>query len=405
MTNKNLTYKSIPGFGLMNKTACELRLEFFKSLSDNADYLTSSKLTLDDVQHNIESFIGAVEHPLAIAGPLLFNAGEDTAEWLYTGICTSEGALVASVNRGAKAISECGGFSAHFAHQKMIRTPIFVFQNMKSAVKFETWVKTNFKLIKQTAEKYSNHAELLEINSFITGKFVHLRFVYSTGDASGQNMVTHCTWHTCLWIEKQFQEEEKITIEYFHIEGGGAGDKKVSFNNLLNGRGISVTGECFLTHEVIEKTLRANANDIYKFYRNSTSISRIDGIVGNSINIANAIAGIFAATGQDLASIHESAIGIAELEKTENGLYYSLSIPTLVIGTVGGGTQLPGPKKVLEFMNCAGEGKLERFAKLIVGFAMALEISTGAAIASGQFADAHQKRGKNKPTASGQAVI
>lgn len=397
MSIEKLKYKSAPGHGLMTEAAHQLRMSFFKSLCNNSEYLTSSKLTLNDVQHNIESFVGAVEHPLAIAGPLLFDSGENSTEWLYTGICTSEGALVASINRGAKAISESGGFSTHFVHQKMLRTPTFAFQNMNAAVIFENWIKANFNQIKQTTEKFSKHAKLIEMETVITGKFVHLRFIFTTGDASGQNMVTHCTWNTCLWIDKQFQKEKNIAIEYFHIEGGGASDKKFSFRNLLNGRGVSVIGECFLSHEVIEKTLRTTADDIYKIYRNSIAISSFDGVVGNSINIANVIAGIFAATGQDLASIHESAIGIAELEKTQNGLYYSLSIPSLVIGTVGGGTQLPGPKKVLEFMNCSGQGKLEQFAKLIVGFAMSLDISTGAAIASGQFAHAHQKLGKNKP--------
>ena len=397
MTIKKLKYKSLPGHGLMNKAAYNSRLEYFKSLSDNSEYLTSSKLTLDDVRNNIESFIGAVEHPLAIAGPLLFKTEKETMEWLYSGICTSEGALVASINRGAKAISESGGFTAHFVHQKMLRTPIFTFQNMESALEFENWVETNFSQIKKTAEKYSKHAELLEIKTVVTGKFVHLRFIYSTGDASGQNMVTHCTWNTSLWIEKQFYAEKNIKIEYFHIDGGGGCDKKVSFYNILNGRGISVTGECLLSHEVIDKTLRTTANDMYKFYRNSNAIDRIDGVVGNTTNIANVIAGIFAATGQDLASIHESSVGIIELEKISDGLYFSLSIPSLVIGTVGGGTQLPGPKKVLDFMKCSGKGRLEHFAKLIVGFAMALEASTCAAIASGQFARAHEKYGKNKP--------
>lgn len=400
MTNQNIKYKSIPGYGLMNQTAYDLRMAYFRSLSGSSEYLTSSKLTLDDVQHNIESFIGAVEHPLAIAGPLLFQNGQDLPEWLYSGICTSEGALVASVNRGAKAISECGGFSAHFVHQKMHRTPIFAFQDMRSAVKFETWVRANFTRIKQEAESHSKHAELLDINTVVTGKYVHLRFVYSTGDASGQNMVTHCTWNTCLWIEKQIQEQANIEAEYFHIDGGGSSDKRVSANSILNGRGVSVIGECFLSNEVIEKTLRTTAGDIFKFYRNSTAITCIEGVVGNSINVANIIAGIFTATGQDLGSIHESAIGIVELEKNEKGLYYSFSIPSLVIGTVGGGTQLPGPRKVLEFMKCAGQGKLKRFAQLVVGFAMSLDISTAAALASGQFADAHQKLGKNKPKLS-----
>lgn len=397
MSLERLKYRCAPGHGLMTKTAHELRMKFFESMAANSDIITSTQLTLEQVKHNIESFIGSVEIPLGLAGPLLFNSGANSTEWVYCAIGTSEGALVASINRGAKAISECGGFNAHFVHQKMLRAPVFSFRNMESAFNFEKWIKSNFTQIKQYAAKFSNHAELIEIKTLISGKLAHMRFIYTTCDASGQNMVTHCTWNTCLWIEEQFQKEANIKIEHFYVDGSGSNDKKVSFYSLQNGRGVHVISECFLLHEVIEKTLRTKADDMYKLYRYSMGLARFDGTIGGTINIANSIAGIFAATGQDLASIHESSIGVLEMDKTDYGLYLSLSVPTLVIGTVGGGTHLPGPRTVLEFMKCYGKGKLERFAKIISGFALSLEISTLAALASGQFATAHQKHGKNNP--------
>ncbi len=389
-------YNYPPGRGMMSQAAHELRLDFFRTLLENPEPIISTNITLDQVQNNIESFIGTTEIPMGLAGPLLFKTDKEKTEWVYTGICTTEGALVASINRGAKAISECGGFSAHFVHQKMLRSPLFTFKNLADAVEFEKWIKINFNRIKKHAAYYSNHAELLEIKSFIIGNLTNLKFIYSTSDASGQNMVTHCTWQACLWIEEFFHNESDVKIEQFYVDGNGSSDKKVSFYSLLNGRGVHVTCECFLSDAVIEKTLRTSSAEMVKYYNHTMAISRLDGVVGGTANIANVIAGIFAATGQDLASIHESSLGITQIEKIDGGLYVSVTIPALVIGTVGGGTNLPVAQSVLNLMNCCGKGKLERFAKLIAGFALSLEVSTIAALASGQFARAHQKLGKNK---------
>lgn len=396
MITEKQKYNYPPGRGMMSQTAHDLRIDFFRTLAENPDPIISTNITLEQVQNNIESFIGTTEIPMGLAGPLLFKTNKESSEWVYTGICTSEGALVASINRGAKAISECGGFNAHFIHQKMLRSPLFTFKNLAEAVEFEKWIKINFNRIKTLVACYSNHAELIEIKSLVTGKLANLKFIYTTSDASGQNMVTHCTWQACLWIEENFQKESDVLIEQFYVDGNGSSDKKVSFYSLQNGRGVHVVCECFLSDEVIEKTLRSSSAEMVKLYNHSMAISRFDGIIGGTMNIANAIAGIFAATGQDLASIHESSLGITHIEKIDGGLYVSLSIPALVIGTVGGGTNLPVAQSVLNLMNCNGKGKLERFAKLIAGFSLSLEISILAAMASGQFARAHQKLGKNK---------
>jgi len=394
----NVKYQQAPGRGLMNQTAFELRMNYLETLSKNISKDVKSKsIGLVQIQNNIESFIGTVEIPLGLVGPLLFIDKNKKPEWVHSAIATTEGALVASMNRGIKAISECGGFEAHIVHQKMVRTPMYTFKRLSESIAFDEWIKKNFKKIKAKAQMHSNHAELLEIGSVIIGKIVHLKFVYTTSDASGQNMTTSCTWNACLWIEENFQLETNIEILNFVIEGNGASDKKVSFYAIQNGRGCHVISECFLTNEVIEKTLRTNANDMFSSYNHSLSISRLDGMVGHNVNVANAIAGIFASTGQDLACIHESSIGTLQIEQTKEGLYLSLVLPNLVVGTIGGGTHLPVPSRILELMDCNGAGKVERFAKLIAGFALSIEISTLAAIVSGQFARAHQKLGRNKP--------
>lgn len=391
-------YQQAPGRGLMNQTAFELRMNYLETLSqDISTHVKSESIALSQIQNNIESFIGTVEIPLGLIGPLLFIDKDNKTELVHSAVATTEGALVASMNRGAKAISESGGFEAHIVHQKMVRTPMYTFKRLSESIAFDEWIKRNFKKIKARAQMHSNHAELLEIASVIIGKIIHLKFVYSTSDASGQNMTTSCTWNACLWIEENFELETSIEILNFVIEGNGASDKKVSFYAMQNGRGCHVISECFLTNEVIEKTLRTNAKDMFSSYNHSLSISRLDGMIGHNVNVANAIAGIFGSTGQDLACIHESSTGILQIELTKEGLYLSLILPNLVIGTIGGGTHLPVPARILELMGCKGTGKIERFAKLIAGFALSIEISTLAAIVSGQFARAHQKLGRNKP--------
>ncbi|MBL58027.1 MAG: hypothetical protein CMP61_12645 [Flavobacteriales bacterium] len=392
MTN----YPIVPGRGLVTKTAKELRLDYLQNLGLGLESVSQIGLQSDDIKNNIESNVGGVEIPVGLVGPLLFNRKEDS-EYVHTLVGTLEGALVASMNRGAKCISMSGGFDAHVIHQKMVRTPMFIFNQLSDSIVFKNWIDRNFLVIKKVAESHSNHAVLESILPYVVGKSVHLKFVFTTGDASGQNMTTACTWHSVLWIENEFKKNHAIEIVHCVIEGNGASDKKVSQFSILHGRGIHVIAEAHLREEIIQKVLRTSSDDIVRCFNQSIAMSKIDGMVGYNINVANAIAGIFSATGQDLACIHESSCGVLNVEKTDDGLYLSLNLPSLVIGTIGGGTHLSKQKEALNLMGCYGNGKVNRFAQLIAGFALSLELSTYAAIVSGQFAKAHEKLGRNKP--------
>ncbi len=395
-TKKAMTnYPIVPGRGLNTKDAKKYRLDFLNKNGIEVPHLADSRLD-DQIRHNIESYIGSVEIPIGLAGPLLFNE-KTTSDYVYAPAGTLEGALVASMNRGAKVVSKSGGFNAVVVHQRMVRSPMFLFRNLEECVIFKKWVEKNFEGIKNIAEQYSNHADLKTISPFIASRSVHLKFIYSTGDASGQNMTTTCTSHAIQWVNENFQKECGIKPVQFVIEGNGASDKKVSHYSINQGRGIHVIAECELSDREIEKVLRVKSEDIVRGLNLSKTMSRLDGMIGYNINITNVLAAIFVATGQDLASIHESGVGILNIEKTERGMYCSLHLPTLVIGTVGGGTQLLRQNEALRMMDCAGTGKVERFAKLIAGFALALEVSTLAAIVGGQFAKVHEKLGRNKP--------
>jgi hydroxymethylglutaryl-CoA reductase (NADPH) len=389
-------YPIVPGRGLNTNDAKKYRLDFLREQGIEVPLIANTSLDEKQIRHNIESYIGTVEIPIGLVGPLLFN-DKEKSDYVYAPVGTLEGALVASINRGAKVLSKSGGFNAYILHQKMLRSPMFIFKNIGECVVFKNWVEDHFKEIKTVAEQYSNHARLQEINAFIAGRSVHLKFIYTTGDASGQNMTTTCTSHAMQWMVEQLKSTIGLEPVQFVIEGNAASDKKVSHYSLQQGRGIHVVAECALKEHEIQKTLRVNSEDLLRALNQSQLMSRMDGMLGYNINVTNAIAAIFVATGQDLASIHESGIGILNMEKTDDGLYCTLHLPGLVIGTVGGGTQLPMQQEALAMMGCAGSGKVERFAKLIAGFALSLELSTFAAIVGGQFAKVHEKLGRNKP--------
>ncbi|WP_430409917.1 phosphotransferase [Kordia sp.] len=386
----------IPGRGLVTSTATNMRLDFLETNNIQTNLISNARLNFQDIRNNIESYIGSTEIPLGIVGPLLFNDNE-TQELTYCTAGTLEGALIASMNRGAKVISKSGGFVANVKWQKMTRSPMFIFETENEATFFKQYVKDTFVAIKKAAEAHSNHGKLVAIDSIQQDEVIHLKFIYHTGDASGQNMTTTCTWHAMLYIVEQFKNTSGIVPVDFVIEGNGASDKKVSQYNIDCGRGIYVVAECTIPEEIINQVLRTTSDKLMNCFHPSKKLAKKDGMVGYNINVANAIAAIFVATGQDLASIHESSIGILHLEQKNGGLYMQLSLPNLVIGSVGGGTSLPKQSQALEIMNCYGTGKVNRFAKLIAGFALGLEISTYAAIVSGEFAKAHEKLGRNKP--------
>ncbi len=393
----------VPGRGLSTRTATELRMAFLQKQGLTLDAIAQSQLDISSIQHNIESYIGSTEIPVGIVGPMVFNNNHQT-ELVYAPVGTLEGALVASMNRGAKVVSRSGGFQATVEWQKMVRTPMLLLRQPQFAQPLSAWIQAHFTEIKAAAEAYSNHAQLLEINTHIVAHCLHLHFVYTTGDASGQNMTTTCTWHGLLFLVDGLRAKFPDCDFEFIIEGNGASDKKVSTYNIEHGRGIRVSAHCDIPRQVIHEVLRTTPERMLEFIKPSQDYAKQMGMVSFNVNVANAIAGIFVATGQDLASVHESSSAFMDLQPIGDALYpdgvrITVTLPNLVIGTVGGGTHVSKQAEALQIMDCLGSGKVHRFAKLIAGFSLALEISTYSAIMSGEFAKAHEKLGRNKPVA------
>lgn len=387
----------VPDRGHESEISRQRRLHWIREQS-GADLTALDRFTLDPARliGNIENLVGSVEIPVGLAGPLLFD-GDDATGWITAPFATTEGALVASAARGALAVSRSGGVATRVLGQRMIRAPRFDLDDVVSAQRFGRWVEEHFHEITAEIATVSRHAKLVTLRPVQIGRSVDVLFEYETGDASGQNTTTACTWRACLWIEQALTAIPDLHLRSFCIEGNAGGDKKVTNRSLINGRGMRVTAECRIDAETLERVLKVTPQDLVRAYHIGVTGSALSGAFSPNINVANAIAAIFAATGQDLACVHESGAGILTIEEDGGGIYASLLLPSLAIGTVGGGTHLPQQQNYLKMMGCGGTGTARRLAEIIAGYSLALDLSTLSAVIGGQFATAHERLGRNRP--------
>lgn len=378
--------------------AVHTRLEWIrKTTGSPCVNIDKHAFRIESLAGNVENFVGAVQVPIGIAGPLQVN-GLYAKGHVAIPIATTEGALVASLNRGARALNASGGVTVHVRRQRMVRAPVFFCRDLHAAVNLERWLLEHVGEIRQRAMSVSSIAKLVDLRTFIFGHTCHVQFIYETGDASGQNMTTSCTAFACEWIREQIKDDPYIGVDSFMIEGNMSGDKKLSFQNILAGRGVGVVAEAFVPEEVLGDILHVDSVGVARKFQASEAGAMMIGMVGHNANCANVIAGIFTATGQDIASVHESALGILKLFPEPGGLQLSMFLPSLVIGTVGGGTRLPTQQDCLRILGCAGQGQLYKFAEIIAASCLALDLSTLCAIASNEFVAAHEKLGRNRPT-------
>ncbi len=340
---------------------------------------------------NIENFTGVAQIPLGFAGPLLVNGEHAKGEFLIP-MCTSEGTLVASYNRGMKLINMCGGVKVTVIEDRMQRSPAFAFDSAREGRDFMLWIDAHMNEIRQRAESASKVAKLLSIDRYMASRLVYLRFNYFTGDAAGQNMVSMCTYTACNWILSQMD-----TVRHFYMDGNISTDKKASFINNLTTRGKRVIGEIRIPREVMIQHMRVDPVTLDYLCRACQLGAFMGGAVSNGLHAANALAAIFMATGQDVANVSESSSGMVCTEVTPEGDFYgSLTLPALIVATYGGGTGLPTQRECLESLGCYGQGKALKFAEIVTAAATAGEISLAGAIASLDWVTSHERLGKNR---------
>ncbi len=343
------------------------------------------------VKGNCENFVGVAQVPIGCAGPLRVRGEHADGEFLIP-LATSEGTLIASHNRGIKVLNACGGVKSTVVGDAMQRAPVFVFGDARAGREFVAWVNASIGRIREEAEATSSVAKLLYVDPYLANKFVYLRFNFTTGDAAGQNMVGRATFAACSWILDNYSG-----ITNFYLESNFATDKKASQINIMRTRGKRVTAEATIARDVLIQQLRVEPEKLAYHYGVANVGAFMSGANNNGAQSANGITAMFIATGQDVANVAESSAGILYTELTpDRDLYISLTIPSLIVATYGGGTALATQRECLEMLGCYGKGKVNRLAEIIAGVTLAGEISLGAAISSSDWVSSHEKYGRNR---------
>ncbi|MEP1447411.1 MAG: hydroxymethylglutaryl-CoA reductase [Paraglaciecola sp.] len=357
--------------------------------------------TLDNTGHysvdpgqlpgNVENFIGVVQLPVGIAGPIQIN-GEHANGLFYVPLATTEGTLVASYSRGMRVINECGGVKTTVVEQFMQRAPAFIFADAREAREFGHWVTEHFHEIKAAAEVTTSIGQLEHIQQWSVSKTKYLRFNYTTGDAAGQNMVGKATLAACEWITANYPHE----CEYL-LSGNMDTDKKHSHLNVLHSRGKRVIAEVVLKKSVLKKIMKVDTKTLARATVLANTGAMMAGAAYNGPHSANGIASLFIATGQDEANVVESHAGLLAHELLDNGdIYMSVTLPSLIVATYGGGTGLPTQKECLELLGCYGQGKANKLAEIVAATVLAGDISLGCAVIGGHWVSSHDKLGRNR---------
>ena len=376
--------KMIPK-GYANKDT-DKRLDW---LSDKIgfNYDTDLSTTPEDLKGIIENHIGFMKIPMAVAGPLKIEGKYANGEY-YVPICTLEGTLALSMTRGMIATHRCDGIRVSHIKQELSRAPVFTFDNLNKSADFMSWIDKNFKEIKSVAESTTNHGKLLRIDQYPIQNYVILDFILDTGNAAGQNMVTLAAKTSCDYIK------EKTGAEFF-LESGFNSDKKASARNMIMGRGHSVIAETTISNSVIRSILDVDISNLKKYQEIGPTTTRLAGTEGCHLHISNALTAIYLATGQDTACVAENSIGHYQIEPQENDVKFRLTLPSMTIGTVGGGTRLSPQQQNLKLLGCdTGDTAARKLAEIICASALALEISLFSALASHTFTRAHMKYGR-----------
>ncbi len=352
-----------------------------------------------DAEANIENMLGAAQVPMGVAGPVSIEGGAANGEF-YLPMATTEGALVASVNRGLSAIRAAGGATARVTDSGMTRAPVFRVNGVAQAQEVVEWVADHAGDLREAAESTTSHGQLLDVDPYVVGDSVFLRFVYDTKDAMGMNMATIATGEAADVVETE------TPAELVALSGNLCSDKKPAAINAVEGRGRTVSADVLLPREYVEGTLKTTPEAMVEGNTRKNLVGSAKAAsLGFNAHAANTVAAVFLATGQDTAQVVESANAITTMEvregdeESDGGLYASLSLASLEVGTVGGGTGLPTQSEALDVLGLGGSGdppgaNADALAEVIAVGALAGELSLVAAFTARHLSSAHEELGR-----------
>jgi len=372
--------------------AAATRREFLREQAGSSlDHVGSFSFDAESTRGNIENLIGAAQVPIGIAGPLLVNGEHATGEF-YVPLATTEGALVASYNRGMRVIHESGGATVTISQDHMQRSPAFLFSSAREARDFGIWVDQSLEKIREVAESTTSVGMLEGITQFAVGPNLYCRFDYSTGDAAGQNMVSKATLAACQWIKTNYS----LTCDFI-LSGNIDTDKKHSHINTLLSRGKRVVAEVTTSAETLQRLVGVSPKDLFKARQISQAGAFLAGSANNGAHAANGLTALFIATGQDVANVAESHSGLLYTQLLDNGDYYwSITLPSVILATHGGGTGLATQRECLELLGCTGSGSAKKLAEIAAATVLAGEISLASAVLAGDWVTGHEQLGRNR---------
>ncbi len=342
--------------------------------------------------HHCENLIGAAQLPLGVAGPVRI-VGQFAGEYLVP-LATTEGALVASVNRGCKAVNESGGATVRVENAGVTRAPVFAVDSLDQAKELADWLEKNWANLCAAVCRQEKHLSLTDYRVWPVGRYVFVRFVFDSSEAMGMNMATIATQVLARRIEQE------TSARLVALSGNLCVDKKPAWANALLGRGKKVWAEVELPLAVVKKLLHTTPARVREVVQVKDQLGAlVGGSLGANAHYANIIAALFLATGQDPAHVVEGSLGITTAsEQKAGGLVFSVFLPAVMVGTVGGGTSLPTQREALALLGCgsAVSGSSETLAAVVGGAVLAGELSLTAALAAGELAQAHQQLGRGK---------
>ncbi|HXU31377.1 MAG TPA: hydroxymethylglutaryl-CoA reductase [Thermoanaerobaculia bacterium] len=343
----------------------------------------------EEMRGNVENPIGEARVPLGVAGPLVIH-GEHADGSFYVLLATIEGALVRSYERGMVAISRAGGATARVLADENRVSPIFRCADVAAAAALVRSLPERFAELAAAAEATTRHGRLLRIEPQPFGRKVILHFVFSTGDAHGMNMIVKATDAACRLLAPE--------TEGYFIFSGAESEKHASGSLLAGGKGKRVTAGALLPARVVRAYLHATPEEMVEVWQHTVLGHLQAGAVGYNGHFANGLTCLFIACGQDVANVANAAVGVGHFECTAAGdLYASVTLPSLTVATVGGGTGLGTGRECLEMLGCHGAGKAKKLAEIAAALVLAGELSMAGAIASGEFVAAHETYGRNRP--------
>jgi hydroxymethylglutaryl-CoA reductase (NADPH) len=381
------------GAGLKNRgrTAADVE-DRRKAVEENAGinlkHIGSVSFDPMAAEKNIENMIGVTQVPLGFVGPLKVNGASADGEFLVP-LATTEGALVASVNRGCSVITAAGGASSMIVKDEMTRAPVFRVKDSRHAVEVSTWIENNFIRLQEAAATTTSHGKLVSANPFAVGRSFFVRFGFSTGDAMGMNMATIASETMSRLIEKE------TGAKLISVSGNLCVDKKPAAINFFLGRGKIVLSDVTIPKALLQEKMHASPEAVEEIcYRKCSIGSGLAVTLGGNAHAANMLAALYIATGQDPAQVVEGSMVTTTAEVVNGDLYLSVRLPCVEVGTVGGGTRLPCQSEALSMIGCLGPGKANKLAEIVGTVVLAGELSTLCAQAAGELGAAHKALGR-----------